>query len=329
MSRHEAKPEDRPRSPNHSCHTAGLDGVARSKGALSAAACIPARDEAATIGSVVTTCQAMVVAGVLDEVIVIDDSSTDATARIARQAGATVYPNRGGTGKGQALRSAVEHSAADILLFLDGDVTNFSELFVTGMLTPVFSDPDVQLVKARYRRLSPGVPGGGGRVTELVARPLLERFYPELADIAQPLAGESAVRRSALASIGLEDGYGIELGLLIDVFAQFGRRAIAEVDLGERSHRNRPLSDLTVHARDVMAAVLERRVAGYHPDGGGEATTVLDLRGIQPEGQPPDLVSRAISRVSRASPPGVLDIEQAAAMAVHMRGYGEQQVRQI
>lgn len=232
--------------------------MARLKAGRTAAACIPARDEAATIESVVTTCMSLVGAGVLDQVVVVDDNSTDATARLAGRAGATVCQNPAGPGKGQALRAAVGQCDSEILLFLDADVTNFSPAFVTRMLVPMFSDPAVQLVKASYRRLSPGSPGGGGRVTELVARPLLERFHPALASVAQPLAGESAVRRTALDHIDLDDGYGIEIGLLIDIYSRFGRNAIAEVDLGERAHRNRPLSDLRVHSRDVMAAVLDR-----------------------------------------------------------------------
>lgn len=232
--------------------------IAGFKNGLTAAACIPARNEAATIGSVVSTCMSMIGAGLLDELIVVDDGSADATANIARDAGATVLMNLGGTGKGQALRSAAEETRSDILLFLDGDVTNFSASFVTRMLLPMFVHPALQLVKARYRRLSSRSPGGGGRVTELVARPLLERFYPDLASIAQPLAGESAVRRSALDLVGLDDGYGIEIGLLIDVYTRFDRDSIAEVDLGERSHRDRPLSGLHDHARHVMAAVLDR-----------------------------------------------------------------------
>jgi glucosyl-3-phosphoglycerate synthase len=194
----------------------------------------------------------------LDSVVVVDDHSTDATARRARRAGATVLVNHGGPGKGQALRWAVGQVDADVLVFLDADVANFSDRFVCGLAAPLLADPVIQLVKPAYRRPLDGRPDEGGRVTELLARPLLERSFPDLAVLAQPLAGECAVRRSALGGITLADGYGIEIGLLIDVARRFGMAAIAEVDLGIRVHRNRPLAELGPHARAVLDAVMTR-----------------------------------------------------------------------
>jgi len=114
------------------------------------------------------------------------------------------------------------------------------------------------LVKAAYRRPLRGIDGEGGRVTELLARPLIERLFPELAFVAQPLAGETAIRRRALETLVLEPGYGVEIGMLIDVTTRFGRSAVAQVDLGERAHRNRPLHELADQARHIVAAMLDR-----------------------------------------------------------------------
>lgn len=236
------------------------DEVVAAKGQATIAACIPARDEAATITRVVATCARLEQVGVLDEVLVVDDHSGDATAERCRREGVTVVANPGVAGKGQALRCATAHVGADILLFLDADVANFGERFVTGLVSPLLEHPELQLVKATYRRSLHGRPQEGGRVTELLARPLLARFFPDLVAVSQPLAGECAVRRGAIADVELADGYGIEIALLIDVFRRFGLDAIAEVDLGDRVHRNRPLHGLQAHARDVLDAVLARSV---------------------------------------------------------------------
>ena len=232
--------------------------VVTAKGGRTIAACIPARDEAATIASVLAVCGWLCDAGVVDEVVVVDDHSTDTTAAVARTMGASVVPNGGAPGKGQALRTAVAASTADVLVFLDADVVNFNDRFVADLVLPLLTDPGLQLVKAAYRRPLHGRSGEGGRVTELLARPLLERWFPELAGFDQPLAGECAIRRQALDGLALADGYGIEIGLLIDVYRRYGIGALAEVDLGERVHRNRPLADLRPHTRAVLDAVMAR-----------------------------------------------------------------------
>lgn len=187
-----------------------------------------------------------------------DDHSTDATAELARGAGAVVVPSSAGPGKGQALAAAVAATSSEIVVFVDADVTNFSARFVSDLVAPLLTDPSLQMVKGSYRRPLAGVANEGGRVTELLARPLLRRFFCDLGSIEQPLAGETAVRRSALDGITLADGYGVEIGLLIDIYRRFGRNAIAEVDLGERVHRNRPLWDLRPHAEEILAAVVDR-----------------------------------------------------------------------
>jgi glucosyl-3-phosphoglycerate synthase len=249
---------------------AGAEGspvhsVLAAKGAHRVGVCIPARDEAGTIGGVLEVVGRLRQVGLVDEVIVVDDASADATARKARSAGARVVPNPNGPGKGQALRCAVAATDASLLVFLDADVTNFNARYVTDLLAPLLHDPSVQLVKATYRRPLDGRVGEGGRVTELLARPLLRRWFPDLAAaVAQPLAGECAVRRDALDEVALADGYGIEIALLIDVFYRYGLKAIVEADLGVRVHRNRPLHELRPHTDDVLAAVLARVPAVCH-----------------------------------------------------------------
>jgi glucosyl-3-phosphoglycerate synthase len=223
------------------------------------AVCLPARNEAATIGAIVRSVTSLRDAGTVDDLVVIDDGSTDATAAIARAGGARVVSTDGGPGKGQALRLAVAETTADILVFLDADVVNFTPRYVTALTSALVADRGLKLVKGAYGRPLHGQPGEGGRVTELLARPLLERFFPELATVTQPLSGECALTRDLAERLCFDDGYGIEIGALIDTYLACGRRAIAEVDLGDdRVHRNRPLHELTVHARDVLAAVLAR-----------------------------------------------------------------------
>ena len=247
-------PEFAPAQP----HLAAAKVMATIKGGLTVAACIPARNETTTIEPIVATCTALADVGLLDEVVLVDNGSTDDTGARARRAGARVVRNHQGEGKGQALRCGLAHTRSDVVVFLDADVANFCGRFVTRLVGPLLESEATQLVKAAYRRPLDGQADEGGRVTELLARPLLERFFPELAHIAQPLAGECAVRRKALEAAPLADGYGVEIGLLIDIYKRFGVGAIAQADLDERVHRNRPLHQLRPHAREVLEAVLSR-----------------------------------------------------------------------
>jgi glucosyl-3-phosphoglycerate synthase len=239
------------------------------KGTRRISVCIPARNEAATVGVIVAAIVNALtgVAGgvpLVDDVLVVDDGSTDGTGELARQAGARVVPAEPAiTGptpgsKGQAMRTAVEVTDADLIAFVDADVTNFGPHFVTGLLGPLLIDDGTSLVKGYYRRPLHGAPDGGGRVTELVAKPIIDLLFPELAGILQPLAGETAAPRAVLEKCGLADGYQVELALLIDVAADFGAETIAQVDLGVRAHRNRPLSELRPQATDILRTALAR-----------------------------------------------------------------------
>jgi glucosyl-3-phosphoglycerate synthase len=223
---------------------------------------IPARNEAATIAPIVETIRRLLIERValVDELVVVDDGSVDATAERARSAGAEVV--RGpGKGKGEAMAHALSlfpPSERALVVFLDGDVEDFGPHFVTGLLGPLLTEPGIELVKGAYAR-PPGPGGaGGGRVTELVAKPALSLYFPELALLSQPLAGETAMRASLAKELSLAPGYAVEVAALIDTYNLAGLKAIAEVDLGERHHRNRPLRELVPQAEQVLGAILER-----------------------------------------------------------------------
>ncbi|MDQ3641300.1 MAG: glucosyl-3-phosphoglycerate synthase [Actinomycetota bacterium] len=237
--------------------------VAKAAAGLRVSVCVPARNEAPTVAGVVSP---LVTAldgpgPLVDEVIVVDDGSTDGTGSIARALGARVLRSTRGPGKGAAMAEAARVATGDVVVFVDADVRNFGIHFVSALVEPLLTYSSVALVKGTYRRAwNDGA--GGGRVTELLARPLLRRLVPELAFVRQPLAGEVAVRRHALDGLVLEAGYGVEIGMLIDVARRFGPAAVAQVDLGERIHRNRPLEELAGQADEVLAAVLSRTATG-------------------------------------------------------------------
>ena len=254
------------RSFHHSLYPAERIAAERRQ---SVTVCVPARECAATVGPIVGELLALRDLGALDEVIVLDAASSDGTAEIARAAGARVLqdaellPDFGPVlGKGDAMWRALSRLEGELVCFLDGDTENFSAHFATGLLGPLVCEPQVSFVKGFYRRPmagSPDPPGeGGGRVNHLTARPALALFYPELAGVRQPLAGEIAARRELLESVPFVTGYGVEIAMLIDVWRAVGLDGMAQVDLDEHRNPHQPLSALAEMAQTVLATVARR-----------------------------------------------------------------------
>jgi glucosyl-3-phosphoglycerate synthase len=245
---------------------------------LTVTVALPALDEAATIGPIVTLLRERLMgqAGLIDELLVIDDGSTDGTGRIATEAGATVHaadsihPEYGSGGKGEALWKSLSVSSGDLVIWCDADITNYDERFVLGVAGPLLTDPAIGFVKGFYRRPLNADGEGGGRVTELVARPLIATLFPALGHLVQPLSGEFGGRRSLLQAIPFHRGYAVDLAMLIDLTQRFGADVIAQVDLGARLHRNRPLRQLGPQAAAITAMALEKAGVG----GTGEAGDV-------------------------------------------------------
>jgi len=237
---------------------------------------IPARNEQDTVAEVVTRIRTELVegAGLVDELIVMDSLSTDDTAARAADAGATVHhvgavrPDLGSrAGKGEALWKSQFVASGDVLVFIDADLTEWGAYFVTALVGPTLADPQVQLVKGFYDRVfkAGDEPAPqGGRVTELVARPLLALRRPELSAVVQPLAGEWAVRRAHFAQLAVPVGYGVEMASLLDTATLCGIDAVAQVDLGRRAHRHQSVHDLGVMATEILA-VADRRSFGTEP----------------------------------------------------------------
>ena len=253
-----------------------LETVVEAKGGRTVSVCIPAHNEAATVAQVVDAVRTAHLAelggsGLVDEVLVVDDGSTDGTAGAAAGAGGRVIRLSRRMGKGGAMRAALDAAAGEVLVFLDADVENTTGAFVTCLLGPLLvGHGDIALVKGYYERPIGDSPTGGGRVTELLAKPLLEVLFPEhpgLRSVLQPLAGETAAPRWVLEKVGLAPGYGVEIGLLLDVVTRFGAEAVAQVDLGSRTHRNRSLVELRPQAVEVLRAALGRaRAWGATPE---------------------------------------------------------------
>lgn len=220
---------------------------------------IPARNEAKTIVSVLQSLPQEV-----DQVIVAGGRSDDETDELADRCGATVVDTTGAVGKGGAVAAALPAVSNDVVVLLDADLEGVHAGYVWGLAGPLFASEELALVKGAFHfGTVDQIDGtqqtiGGGRVTELVARPLLKRFFPELATLSRPLSGQLAVRTSLLRSLHLEDGYRLEVAMLIDVWQRYGRKGIAEVDLGLLQHRHRPIAELAFAAEDVIDAVFER-----------------------------------------------------------------------
>lgn len=246
-----------------------LRDVADAKQGQTVSVCIPCRDEAATIGQLCTMIRTELIERVplVDELVVVDDRSTDDTAGVAAGAGAMVVPIEkihleygDGHGKGNVLWASLLASHGDIVVWIDGDITSFEPAWIARLVAPLLDDPSIALVKAFAHR--PQQMGGGGRTTELVARPLMSLYFPELASLQQPLAGEYAGRRQVLEQLPFVEGWGVEMGLLIDIAERFGAGSIAQIDVGIRTHFHRSLESLSVQAAEVMATMLSRVPSG-------------------------------------------------------------------
>ena len=281
----------------------------RAKAGRTVSVVLPALNEEETIESVIDSISPLV-DGLVDELIVLDSGSTDDTEIRAIAAGARVVSREQAlpevpvrSGKGEALWRSLAATSGDIVVFVDSDLIDPHPMFVPWLLAPLLTCDGIHLVKSFYRRpLGVGDVGaaagttGGGRVTELVARPLLAALRPELGCMLQPLGGEYAASRELLTSLPFAPGYGVEIGLLVDTFDRLGLDAIAQVNLGVRAHRNRPLSELGAMSRQVIATLLSR--CGI-PDSGVGLTQVVadgpdgsDVLGYTAHTSPVSLVDR-------------------------------------
>jgi glucosyl-3-phosphoglycerate synthase len=231
--------------------------------------CVPTRETAATIAATVRELVALRERGLVDQVLVIDADSADGTATIAHSAGAEVLqeaellPEAGPVeGKGDAMWRALAVAKGEIVVYLDGDVRDFGCHYVTGLLGPLLQSPRTEFVKGFYRRPlaieEMEIEDGGGRVTELSARPLLELLVPELAEFRQPLAGECAGRRELLTRIPYFTGYGVEIAMLVDVWRAVGVERMAQVDLGSKRNSHQSLAALAEMSREVIEALAAR-----------------------------------------------------------------------
>jgi glucosyl-3-phosphoglycerate synthase len=227
--------------------------------------CIPAHNEAATIAEVIALVHRASARnpGLVAEVVVVDDRSTDATATIAQRAGARVLSTvdecsgfGGARGKGDALWAALRRCTTELITFVDADITELDDNFITRLTAPLLRSPATQLVKGRFCRAVDGE--ASGRVTMLTARPLLSLLHPQLRALHEPLSGIFAGRVDTLGALWLDCDYGVDIGILLDVVRQHGAQSVVEVDLGQLRHRNRDLSSLSVTAEQVARAILAR-----------------------------------------------------------------------
>ncbi len=245
-----------------------IDELVAAKDGRTVSVVLPALNEEETVADVIASIRPLY-GTLVDELIVLDSGSTEATAERAREAGATVVSREQAVpglepvkGKGEVLWRSIAVATGDIIAFVDSDLIDPDPMFVPKMLGPLLVDPKIQLVKGYYRRpLRTGGQqdaNGGGRVTELVARPLLASQRPDLTGVLQPLGGEYAGTRELLSSVPFAPGYGVEIGLLIDTFDRYGLDGIGQVNLGVRTHRNRPLIELGVMSRQIVGTLMRR-----------------------------------------------------------------------
>lgn len=276
--------------------------AAKRKRSVTVSMCIPARNEEATVGAVVAASMSTLVApGLVDEVIVMDHGSADWTAECAARAGAIVVDadsvaaeHGPAIGKGDVMWRSLLASRGDLVVWCDADLQGFDPLMIAGLIGPLLTDPSVELVKGVFTRDTSG--RGGGRVTELVARPLLSLLRPDLAWVLQPLGGTTAGRRGVLEAIPFEVDYGVEIGMLIDVAALAGVEAIVQVDLGLIRHRSRHLFDLRDQAAQVSRAILSRS-----PEAREALVGLGEVTGNSWPTRPPALLSRPSCGASHAA----------------------------
>ncbi|WP_030569252.1 glucosyl-3-phosphoglycerate synthase [Streptomyces aureocirculatus] len=261
---------------------------------------LPALDEEETVGGIVAEIRRALMERIplVDELVVIDSGSGDRTAEVAAAAGARVVhrdeilPRLPALpGKGEVLWRSLLATRGDIVAFVDADLKEFSADFVSGIVGPLLTEPDVDFVKAMYDRPLGSAPGQGGRVTELMARPLLNMHWPQLAGFVQPLGGEYAARRSLLERLPFPVGYGVELGLLVDALHTVGLDALAQVDVGVRVHRHQD-----GQALGRMAAAIYRtaqvRLARAHLVRPELTQFVRGEHGFEPRTHPVDTAER-------------------------------------
>lgn len=244
-----------------------LVGRKRAMG-LSVSVCLPALNEAQTIGPICKIVGGLVHAGLVDQLVVVDSGSVDDTVELAREAGAETYkasallPATPASGKGGALWKSLSVTTGDVVIWLDSDTRNFNESFVTELLVPFLTQQGTRLTKAFYERPledgSVGLTTGGARVTELVVRPLAHLLFPELTHFIQPLSGEYAGYRDDLIALPFFSGYGVEVGLLIDFIERHGSAGIHQVDLGTRIHRNQDVLALGRMSFEVLQVMTKR-----------------------------------------------------------------------
>ncbi|SFQ19331.1 glucosyl-3-phosphoglycerate synthase [Amycolatopsis arida] len=248
---------------------------------------LPALDEEHTVAGVVGSVRPLL-GSLVDELVVMDSGSTDGTVAAATTAGARVVRREDvlpdlapRPGKGEVLWRSLAATRGDLVVFLDSDLVDPDPAFVPTLLGPLLTEPGVHLVKGFYRRplrLETAEQGtGGGRVTELLARPVLGALRPELAGLVQPLGGEYAASRELLESVPFAPGYGVEIGLLLDTERRFGLAALAQVNLGVRKHRNRSLLQLGVMARQILGTALAR--CGVDTPGPAALTQFVQVAG--------------------------------------------------
>lgn len=245
------------------------------KGEVTISVALPAMNEAATIGPIVSAIYDELIAEhpLVDELVVVDDHSTDETAMIAGSAGAKVISAADiladygrGHGKGEALWKSLYATSGDLIAWCDADIRNFDNRFILGVLGPLLTNPDIGFVKGFYQRPVRDDGEGGGRVTELMARPLIASLFPSLGVLVQPLSGEFGGRRALLENVPFSQGYAVDLALLIDLIDKYGPQVIAQVDLGSRIHRNRPLRELGPQSAAILGMALRRAGVMDIPD---------------------------------------------------------------